>query len=184
MGKNNKAFVYSPNNIRRYAFSAIRQIMKDGVKDQTVAHFMREVKKGAMAEAQKDSVSYQPWKATMDEIQQMLLSSKALVGAGEKPITAGLHARGTQLISIVNNFEDLCELFLLKVLIEKMQLTPKDRVSVAHALFKEGSKKDYDELEERLDTLFTLLGDELGEGPDGIIILMKEMNASSNARVN
>jgi hypothetical protein len=184
----NNAFVYSPNNIRRYVFSAISGIRNEGTagKNWTVAQFMKEVKDRAMAEAQKASVPYKHWKATMDAILEMLLAAKAMIGPGEKAITRGLHARGTQLVSIIDNFEDACELFLLKVLIQKMQLTSKDRVSIAHALFKEGSTKDYDKLEERLDALFVLLGNELSEAQDGTIVLESQLSTgpATSPRVN
>jgi hypothetical protein len=183
----NKSFVYSPNNIRRYVFSAINSFKKEGtVRNGTVAQFMKDIKERAMAEAQKESVAYKHWKATMDAILEMLLAAKVLIGPGDQAVTRGLHARGTQLVSIIDNFEDECELFLLKVLIQKMQLTSKDRVSIAHALFKEGSKKEYDKLEERLDALFTLLGSELSESQDGTIILDKELSRapSTSPRIN
>jgi len=86
------------------------------------------------------------------------------------------------LTGVAENFEDKSDLLLLKVLIQKMQLTDKDRISVAHALFKEGKTgKSIDELLERLDHLFTLLGDELTEEYDGTIVLHSPSQAQSSS---
>jgi hypothetical protein len=181
----NQAFFYSPCKIRRYVFSAIGMIKTGGLQKVTVAQFMKDVKDRAMKAAEKDAVEYKSWRATLGAIEEMLLAAKTLIGPGDIPITRGLHARGTQLVSIVDNFEDLSELFLLKTLIQKMQLTSKDRVPIAHALFKEGSEKEYDKLEERLNALFTLMGDELAESEDGRIVLFGSIGTGLNPpRVN
>ena len=167
-----KAFVYSPSNIRHYAFSAIKEMTAGQLVKGTVAQFIREAKKRAMALATNDGVEFSFWPTAMDAILEMLLRAECLLGPDNSPIQRGLRARGTSLAAIAPDFEDKSDLLLLKILIQKMQLTNKDRIPIAHALFKEGKTgKSIDELLERLDHLFTLLGDEFSEEYDGTIVL-------------
>jgi hypothetical protein len=169
-----KAFVYSPSNIRHFVFGAMREIKGD-LKNKTVAQFLREVKDCAKAKADAATINFTYWPTAMDAILEMLLLSQSLAGPDGKPIKRGLQARGTVLTAIAEDFETKCELFLLRFLIQHMQLTNRDRTSIAHALFKEGkAEKAHDQLEEQLDRLFTLLGDDLCESPDGILVLDSE----------
>jgi hypothetical protein len=178
-----KAFVYSPSNIRRCVFVAIRE-MKATLQHKTVAQFLREVKDRAKAQADTAGINFSYWPTAMTAILEMLLFSESLVGPDGKPIKRGLQARGTILTAIAEDFETKCELFLLTFLIQHMQLTNKDRTSIAHALFKEGkAEKTHDQLEEQLDRLFTLLGDDLYESPDGFLILESETKQKAAAQI-
>ena len=160
--------VYSPKQIRDYFFSEIEAIRKQpGALSMTVSQLVRQVRTRAEERAKAEGVEYGFWPVAADAILEMLLAARTLIGTDSQAIRPGIHARGANVSSIRENFQDACESFLLQTVISELKdVTVHDRTSLAHALFKLGRDKgSIESMQDRVDFLFNRLGFDLVEDP-------------------
>jgi len=161
------AGVYCPKAQRTLLFVALRSCFASSQGSKTLLQLTREVRKLA-AEGTSKMRGFPFWHAATEGMVTMLLKAGVLKDDAGGPVSDGPFARGTLIAGFDEPLEDRCEAFLLETAINLLKnVTKRDRVSLAHALFWDGPGSERDEVEDRFEHVFRLLADRFAEKADG-----------------
>jgi hypothetical protein len=162
------AGVYSPNPQRDHLFKALRSCLPQGSQPRTLLQLTREIRRAA-TESASAIEKFPFWHPATEGMVCMLMGAGVLLNEAGHPIASGPFARGSQVASFDEPLEDRCEAFLLETAITSMKdVTKRDRMALAHALFWDSTQNDLDRVEDRFEHIFNMLADRLVETTEGI----------------
>ena len=167
-------FIYSPKDVRDLLFAAVR-VQKLDLKDapKKAGLLLHGALAAAKSEASHQDIEFLYWGAAADAFMEMMLAAGVLRTADDTSLKPSPYARTEMVSAISEDLEDRCEAYLLEYLISKMaDITLRDRLALAHALFKVSpQKKQAFELQDRVDEVLAVLRDRVSERSDGCLAL-------------
>jgi hypothetical protein len=159
------AGIYTPKPQRDALFNALRGCLPAGTEAKTLLKLKREIRAAAI-EAQPEFLFWHP---VTDKLVGLLLGARVLRNDANKPVGAGMFAKGSLVSGFDEPLEDRCEAFMLETAITRLGDVRENRkLPVAHALFWEDGKSDRDSVEERLEHVLMLLEGRVAETEEGV----------------
>jgi hypothetical protein len=164
-----EAGVYTPKPQRDALFSALRSCVVAEGEPKTLLQVSREIRTHASKNLDVGTADFPYWHPATEGFIGMLLGAGVLKDGSDSWVKEGLFARGSRIRSFKEPLEDTCEAFLLETAVKRVRdITKRDRIPLAHALFWGGAYGDRDKVEDRLQEVQQLLAERLFETQDGV----------------
>jgi len=104
---------------------------------------------------------FHQWETAGKAVVKAMLSAGVLLDQQGHPIPPGITAQATPVAGLRENYRDVTEAFLLKVLIQRLgDVTTRDHRALAHALFRQFDRDvSIEDMEDRVVILLAQLAD-------------------------
>ena len=134
-------FVYAEKRVRDILFEEIDAALGASDSPPIVSKLARDAASRGRARSQEAGFEFQNWDTASKATINAMLGARALLTLDGRPIPLTVAAQATPVAGLVPGFRDVTESHLLELLIGKLgDITARDHVALAHALFRQFDK--------------------------------------------
>lgn len=163
-----EGYLYSEKRARDFLFDAFARCLRDHGPLALIG-LTRLATRAATHQASEAGFPYGNWTVAGRTVANAMLRARAFVTVAGATLEPGLAAQAEPIHSLHPDFRDRTEAYLLSYLAERMgDLTDRDHVALAHALFRQfDARVSMEAYEERVVALLGSLGGTLAVDPAG-----------------
>jgi hypothetical protein len=145
-------------------FGVIEAILSEQAQTGEVrilSRLTREAATRARYQALRSGFEFHQWDTASKAVVKAMLFAGVLLDQQGRQIPPGITAQATPVAGLRENYRDVTEAFLLKVLIQRLgDVTTRDHRALAHALFRQFDRDvPIEDMEDRVVILLAQLAD-------------------------
>ena len=159
-----RELLYSEKRPRDVLFRVIEMMVAEQAQTgqaRILSRLTREAATRARHQAQRSGFEFLQWETAGKAVVKAMLSAGVLLDPQGHPIPPGITAQATPVAGLRENYRDVTEAFLLKVLIQRLgDIGTRDHRALAHALFRQFDRDvPIEDMEDRVVILLAQLAD-------------------------
>jgi hypothetical protein len=157
-------FLYSEKRARDLLFQEMKASLEKCGSPVILARLGREAASAARQRALNVGYEFYKWQTASKATINAMLRAGVLLATDGDPIRLNIAAQAAKVAALAEGFEDITEAYLLEVLIRRLgDVTPRDHIALAHALFRQFDRSVLmEDLEDRVVMLLATLSDRVG----------------------
>jgi hypothetical protein len=147
-----------------------------------VSRLTREAARLAALAGRQQGFDFPNWMPATKAVVKTLLMSGCVVGPGGEPIPFGVQAQAALVATLVHDYRDRAETFLLETIIDRLgDVTVHDHTPLAHALFRQFDRLvPMHDLEDRVAILAARLADRVALDGDTYVMSDRRPGVASD----